>query len=82
MNGFVDNKILLGKVDEQIQALPEERDSPGEYWADSFANYIIDNIDLLKDAGEQMSGFLKNALDPYINPRPKRTNNNEHWIET
>ncbi len=80
--GFVDSDILVDKTSEPVQALPEEAYSSDEYWADAYANYIIDNINLLEDAGKQMSDFVKNALDPYINPQTQGANYYGRWYET
>ena len=66
-DGYVDRGILGRKFSEPVQAIPmNEPNSPGEYWADAFANYVADNIDLMKSAGQGMYNFVAAALAPYV----------------
>jgi len=40
---------------------------PTEQWADAFANYVADNINLKTAEGAAMYDFVTGALSPYIN---------------
>ncbi|MDX9993406.1 MAG: RHS repeat-associated core domain-containing protein [Anaerolineales bacterium] len=76
VNGFVYEEILLGKIAQPVQSKyivdkngkQTESYSPNEYWADAFANYVGDNIDLEQSAGAALAADVANALNPYINP--------------
>jgi hypothetical protein len=64
--GYVDADLLLDKSGQPIQAKPMgEANAPGEYWADAFANYVANNIDLSLPAGQTMYNDVYNALEPY-----------------
>jgi hypothetical protein len=66
-DGYVDRDILGKKFREPVQAIPmNEPNDTGEYWADAFANYMADNIDLSYPAGLDMANFVRDALAPYI----------------
>jgi RHS repeat-associated protein len=66
-DGYVDRGILRGKFNEPVQAIPmNEPNQPGEYWADAFANFVADNINLSKLSGQDMYDFVTAALAPYI----------------
>lgn len=68
-DGYVNSELLLGKLTEPVQAKPmNEPYSPNEYWADAFANYVADNIDLNRSAGMDMATDVAKALQLYINP--------------
>jgi hypothetical protein len=66
--GFVNRDILLRRFNQPVQALPDEAFDRDEYWADAFANYAADNIDLLDPIGQKMYEFVKLALKKYIYP--------------
>jgi hypothetical protein len=69
MDGYVNSKLLLGILKEPIQAfnMGEAYDT-NEYWADAFANYVADNIDLEQSAGMDMYRYVNNALFQVIYP--------------
>ena len=65
--GYVDKGILGRKFTEPVQAIPmNEPYQSGEYWADAFANYVADNINMSTPAGQDMYDFVTAALAPYI----------------
>jgi hypothetical protein len=41
---------------------------PSEQWADAFANYVANNIDLTSPEGMDMNNFITSTLSPYIHP--------------
>ncbi len=69
-DGYVNSQLLLGKLTEPVQAkyIANESYDPYEYWADAFANYVADNINLNDPVGAAMVADVANALQPYINP--------------
>ena len=68
--GYVDANLLLGKLYQPIQAkyITGEDFDTDEYWADAFANYVADNIDLSNPIGKDMNDYVFRALYPYANP--------------
>jgi RHS repeat-associated protein len=68
VNGYVDDRLLLGKYAEAVQSkyITGENDDEDEYWADAFANYVGDNINTNMPAGYDMSHFVSSVLAPYI----------------
>ena len=71
-DGYVDRALLGNKFKEPVQAKPmNEADSPNEFWADAFANYVAGNINLLEPSGEgqKMYDYVHDALNPYANPQ-------------
>jgi RHS repeat-associated protein len=78
-NGFVNEKLLLGKLFQPVQAsyikdkagnLLEDFDT-NEYWADAFANYVADNINKSQSAGMNMYNYVNDALNPYSTTQVK-----------
>jgi len=68
-DGYVNDDLLLGKLVEPVQAKPmNEPYYRDEYWADAFANYVANNIDLNQAAGLDMATDVTNAFQPFINP--------------
>ena len=65
-NGYVDRSLLLNKFYQPVQAKPlGEAYDPSEYWADAFANYVADNINLNIPNGSSMYSDVNLELDPY-----------------
>ncbi len=65
-DGYVDSNLLLNKLSEPVQAKPlGEAFDPNEYWADAFANYIADNINLSIPNGNTMSSDINLDLTSY-----------------
>lgn len=71
--GFVDETLLLGKINQAVQSKYILKDGkqteafdPDEYWADAFANYIIGNINLAESTGNGriMYDYVHGALNP------------------
>jgi RHS repeat-associated protein len=75
-DGFVDERILLGNLAQPVQAKyildangkQTEAYSRDEYWADAFANYVADNINVKRPAGAAMVTDVVNALNQYHTP--------------
>ncbi len=65
-DGYVDSTLLVDQSGEPVQALPMGEDyDTYEYWADAFANYLTDNIDVSQPAGQEMYNFVDGSLAPY-----------------
>jgi RHS repeat-associated protein len=72
-DGYVNRDLLGNMFTQPVQAKPmNEPNSPNEYWADAFANYVANNIKTgpLDPTGEgqQMYDYVYRALYPYANP--------------
>ncbi len=69
-NGYVDANLLLGNLDQPVQAkyISGEDFDINEYWADAFANYMAGNIDSSNPAGKDMHDYVTGALSTYANP--------------
>lgn len=70
-DGYVNSELLLGKFDEQVQSKPlNESYDPYEYWADAFANYAADNININDKSGlgKNMAQDVLDAINKYNNP--------------
>ena len=71
--GFVDRTLLGDKFRQPVQARPAgEPNMPGEFWADSFGNYMAGNINLSDPINmgraQEMSSFVSMSLEPYAHP--------------